>query len=524
MHTHLKQFDTSALHQLRPEVSSVTQQLERMLSQYADDLESVAELADAQQISAQLAKVMKLIELKGADLLLEEVTQGLKELEDAAPQPMPQLVLALSLAMMLFSRYMDFVLLKKIQMPCLLLGSINQIRRSSGRSLLPIDQMVDIKVDVEDTLIKWPTSQIKGLKNSVAALINPYTPKDKKQRAWEYLGQVSQRINEHRSSDFFKGLSTLSTKLKDKPLLLFVQQFLSALEELPRSSAEDKTRLQHNLSALLEMLASETGESSFYDQWVRHDYFIYGPDRDAISTINQLIQTELSELKSDIDQLAHSDSFDTLQHRDCSIRMRSIALRLYVMGLSKAAHAVMEQAKSLANWKQLGEADQYNELMNSLLISENAAAMMAIDHTPGAMKPPLNNTQISIHKLSVAYDQLIDESRASLARTQDAIVAYAGSATKTTDMIASLPEELRSVSGALLFLEVPNGNKLMTHIARYLASVIQHAQELNDEQLERIADIVSSVDYFLDSLKSGRPTGQKPLVRGAQSLKALLAA
>ena len=48
MHTHLKQFDTSALHQLRPEVSSVTQQLERMLSQYADDLESVAELADAQ--------------------------------------------------------------------------------------------------------------------------------------------------------------------------------------------------------------------------------------------------------------------------------------------------------------------------------------------------------------------------------------------------------------------------------------------------------------------------------------------
>ena len=28
MHTHLKQFDTSALHQLRPEVSSVTQQLD----------------------------------------------------------------------------------------------------------------------------------------------------------------------------------------------------------------------------------------------------------------------------------------------------------------------------------------------------------------------------------------------------------------------------------------------------------------------------------------------------------------
>ena len=150
--------------------------------------------------------------------------------------------------------------------------------------------------------------------------------------------------------------------------------------------------------------------------------------------------------------------------------------------------------------------------------------MTAIDHTPGAMKPPLNNAQISIHKLSVAYDQLIDESRASLAHTQDAIVAYAGSATKTTDMIASLPEGLRSVSGALLFLEVPNGNKLMTHIARYLASVIQHAQELDDEQLERIADIVSSVDYFLDSLKSGRPTGQKPLVHGAQSLKALLAA
>lgn len=524
MHISIRQFDTSALHQLRPEVSSVTAQLERMLSQYADDLESVAELSDAQQISTQLAKVMKLIELKGADLLLDEVSHGLKELESSSPEPMPQLVLAISLAMMLFSRYMDFVLLKKIQMPCLLLAPINQIRRASGGTLLPTERLIDIEVHPNSSQPSWPTSQVLGLKKSVAILINPYNLPTSKQQAWNYLAQVSDRICERRSSEFFEGLSKLSNALKTKPTLLFVEQFLCALEELPRSSDEDRQLLHNNLFALLEMLKSESGEPSFYDTWVKHDYFIYGPDRDAISTINQLIQTELHEIKSDIDLLAHSENFDPLQHRDCSIRMRSIALRLYVMGLSKAAHAVMEQAQSLAKWNQLGTADQYNALMSSLLISENAAAMMAIDHTPGAMKPPLNNTQISIHKLSVAYDQLIEESRQSLERAQQIITSYAGSASKTTDMIQSLPDELRSVSGALLFLEVPNGNKLMTHIARYLMSVIQQDQELDDQQLDRIAEIVSSVDYFLDSLKSGRPTGQKPLVRGAQSLKALLAA
>ncbi|ATR78423.1 hypothetical protein [Moraxella osloensis] len=543
-------FDLPSLHLLRPEIAVTLHDAEMHLSEFNDDSSQAPLLLDSVDTLAQLAKVLRLIQLEEGYELANSLSAGLQKLYDERDRPNNDMMMDVSEGIMTLARYIEFVLLKETIEPSLLLPIINQLHSDLHQ---PVLQLSDLTANKNSSIVianpeqnyqplkslgidpkKLVEAYRAGLSVALTAQSNQLSPKELEklkamQAACEMVSKRTDSLFWHAADAAVSDLAgVLPLSNLQKRALIFVEQQFNDYLPVNDSRFADLVQFASSRDSQLALQVQHKFSANTLDetQLKTMRRFLFGPDRDVTSTLNQLIQQEIDLIKSASDNYARQVNLNSSTDEIDSMaqRLHDLSSVFKTLNLNEVSAALSQQIGKVKTWTQ-PTPDDFDELLGTLMMAENAAINLAKSHTPGAMTLPVYNQTISLHQIETAHNTLIQESRTAIATIETALNDYLNDTDKDILHITPVPDMMRAISGACLFLNLPRQSQLLKRAATVLQNLIeQQGRELSEHELAKIADIVMSADYYLESLETNKPAGNHAMYVGYRSLQHMLVA
>ena len=543
-------FDLPSLHLLRPEIAVTLHDAEMHLSEFNDDSSQAPLLLDSVDTLAQLAKVLRLIQLEEGYELANSLSAGLQKLYDERDRPNNDMMMDVSEGIMTLARYIEFVLLKETIEPSLLLPIINQLHSDLNQPGL---QLSDLTANKNSSIVianpeqnyqplkslgidpkKLVEAYRAGLSVALTAQSNQLSPKELEklnamQAACEMVSKRTDSLFWHAADAAVSDLAgVLPLSNLQKRALIFVEQQFNDYLPVNDSRFADLVQFASSRDSQLALQVQRKFSANTLDeaQLKTMRRFLFGPDRDVTSTLNQLIQQEIDLIKSASDSYARQVNLNSSTDEIDSMaqRLHDLSSVFKTLNLNEVSAALTQQIGKVKTWTQ-PTPDDFDGLLGTLMMAENAAINLAKSHTPGAVTLPVYNQTISLHQIETAHNTLVQESRTAIATIETALNDYLNDTDKDILHITPVPDMMRAISGACLFLNLPRQSQLLKRGATVLQNLIeQQGHELSEHELAKIADIVMSADYYLESLETNKPAGNHAMYVGYRSLQHMLVA
>lgn len=548
-------FDLPSLHLLRPEIAVTLHDAEMHLSEFNDDSSQAPLLLDSVDTLAQLAKVLRLIQLEEGYELANSLSAGLQKLYDERDQANRDkagndMIMDVSEGIMTLARYIEFVLLKETIEPSLLLPIINQLHSDLNQPALQLSDLTGHKnssIAIANPEQNYqpltslgidPKKLVEayraGLSVALTAQSNQLSPKELEklkamQAACEMVSKRTDSLFWHAADAAVSDLAGVLplSNLQKRALIFIEQQFNdylpvndSRFADLVQFASSRDSQLA--LQVQLKFSANTLNET----QLTAMRRFLFGPDCEATSTLNHIIQQEIDLIKSASDSYARQVNLNSSTDEIDSMaqRLHDLSNVFKTLNLNEVSAALNQQTGKVKTWTQPTPND-FDELLGTLMMAENAAINLAKSHTPGAVILPVYNQTISLHQIETAHNTLVQESRTAIATIETALNNYLNDADKDILHITPVPDMMRAISGACLFLNLPRQSQLLKRAATVLQNLIEQSDcRLSEYQLASIADIVMSADYYLESLETNKPAGNHAMYVGYRSLQHMLVA
>ncbi len=543
-------FDLPSLHLLRPEIAVTLHDAEMHLSEFNDDSSQAPLLLDSVDTLAQLAKVLRLIQLEEGYELANSLSAGLQKLYDERDRPNNDMMMDVSEGIMTLARYIEFVLLKETIEPSLLLPIINQLHSDLNQ---PVLQLSDLTANKNSSIVianpeqnyqplkslgidpkKLVEAYRAGLSVALTAQSNQLSPKEREklkamQAACEMVSKRTDSLFWHAADAAVSDLAgVLPLSNLQKRALIFVEQQFNDYLPVNDSRFADLVQFASSRDSQLALQVQHKFSANTLDETQLKTMrgFLFGPDREVTSTLNQLIQQEIDLIKSASDSYARQVNLNSSTDEIDSMaqRLHDLSNVFKTLNLNEVSAALTQQIGKVKTWTQ-PTPDDFDELLGTLMMAENAAINLAKSHTPGAVTLPVYNQTISLHQIETAHNTLVQESRTAIATIETALNDYLNDTDKDILHIKPVPDIMRAISGACLFLNLPRQSQLLKRAATVLQNLIeQQGRELSEHELAKIADIVMSADYYLESLETNKPAGNHAMYVGYRSLQHMLVA
>lgn len=543
-------FDLPSLHLLRPEIAVTLHDAEMHLSEFNDDSSQAPLLLDSVDTLAQLAKVLRLIQLEEGYELANSLSAGLQKLYDERDRPNNDMMMDVSEGIMTLARYIEFVLLKETIEPSLLLPIINQLHSDLNQPGL---QLSDLTANKNSSIVianpeqnyqplkslgidpkKLVEAYRAGLSVALTAQSNQLSPKELEklnamQAACEMVSKRTDSLFWHAADAAVSDLAgVLPLSNLQKRALIFVEQQFNDYLPVNDSRFADLVQFASSRDSQLALQVQRKFSANTLDetQLKTMRRFLFGPDREVTSTLNQLIQQEIDLIKSASDSYARQVNLNSSPDEIDSMaqRLHDLSSVFKTLNLNEVSAALTQQIGKVKTWTQPTPND-FDGLLGTLMMAENAAINLAKSHTPGAVTLPVYNQTISLHQIETAHNTLVQESRTAIATIETALNDYLNDTDKDILHIKPVPDMMRAISGACLFLNLPRQSQLLKRGTTVLQNLIeQQGRELSEHALAKIADIVMSADYYLESLETNKPAGNHAMYVGYRSLQHMLVA
>ena len=548
-------FDLPSLHLLRPEIAVTLHDAEMHLSEFNDDSSQAPLLLDSVDTLAQLAKVLRLIQLEEGYELANSLSAGLQKLYDERDQAnrdqaSNDMIMDVSEGIMTLARYIEFVLLKETIEPSLLLPIINQLHSDLNQPALQLSALTGHKnssIAIANPEQNYqpltslgidPKKLVEayraGLSVALTAQSNQLAPKERDklkamQAACEMVSKRTDSLFWHAADAAVSDLArVLPLSNLQKRALIFVEQQFNDYLPVNDSRFADLVQFASSRDSQLALQVQHKFSANTLNetQLTAMRRFLFGPDCEATSTLNHIIQQEIDLIKSASDNYARQVNLNSSTDEIDSMaqRLHDLSNVFKTLNLNEVSAALNQQTGKVKTWTQPTPND-FDELLGTLMMAENAAINLAKSHTPGAVTLPVYNQTISLHQIETAHNTLVQESRTAIATIETALNNYLNDADKDILHITPVPDIMRAISGACLFLNLPRQSQLLKRAATVLQNLIeQNDCRLSEYQLASIADIVMSADYYLESLETNKPAGNHAMYVGYRSLQHMLVA
>nr|WP_315043150.1 hypothetical protein [uncultured Moraxella sp.] len=542
-------FDLPSLHLLRPEIETTLKDAETHLSEFNDDIEQAPLLLDSVDMLAQMAKVLRLINLEEGAVLAQALSQTFQQLYDNRDEDETEAVMDISEGIMVLGRYVEFVLLKETIEPSLLLPLINKLHNRLGVSPVTLEQLTHSKHS--SLVIAHPEQNYESLRDlgidnkklveayrlglSVALPAKAPTTDPNDLQKLKAMQSACEAISQRSNSLFWQSavvaVSDLAQALPlnniQKRALIFVEQQFNDYLPVNDSRFADLVRFASTRDGQLAQKIQQQFATNSLDatQLATMKRFLFGPDRELSNTLNELIQEEINAIKTSSDNYARQDSLNSEDELQAMItRLNDLSLVFKTLNLQEASDTLTQQISQVKGWSQPTPED-FDSLLEGLMVAENASIYLAKSHTPGAVNLPIYNKKISLYQLDTAYSTLIREGRAGIATIESAFNEYIADSNKDVMHLVNVPEMMKNIAGACQFLGLHQSNRLLKRAGDYMEMLVQNGTHgISPEQLAKLADIVMSADYYLESLEINKPAGQNAIKVGQRSLQNLMVA
>lgn len=548
---HAQHFDAIALHIVKSEIDASLLQVQNALSAYVDDTSNTFGLNEAAESMGQVHGVLRLLEINGAIELADVTSQLMNLIIANLPNTNSQQLGAISEGLMLLSRYLEFVVLRENLLPQFLLPSINRIRHALDLPLLregyflqpylSIVQMPKLNLNLQKPDITH--EQTQQLSVLYKASLNHILKKQANALDFQAIKLVSHFASmlatQTPSELYWHAVNTALTELEYCKLSDIRMRNLIQIErnltQFVLNSAEFMPDTQ-DMSDILTLSAGRDHQSAdeLRDQLGLNDYvmsdtqasllsrYLFGPDSETIHTASELMQQEIDSIKNKVDSMQHGDLVEN-GFESISNQLHQVASALILLNLEEASTLIAYQANQATTWTDLSNEEDVNNLMDALLYAGNALTVLDRSYVAGANKLPFNNLHISLHQLEEARETLIRQSRDTLNMSMRSLTSYMES--KDLLHMNNIPAMFESVSGALIFLDAPTGRDILKVAADYVArAFVPEKSEPSKQAIDLLANIMTTVDYYLEGLEQVKPLSLHPFAVGLDSANQLKAA
>lgn len=489
------------------------------------------------------AGALKIVEIHGAALLAEEMEQtcrSLTELEDS--ERVEQGVEALTRAMVQLPAYLERLMSGGRDVALVLLPLLNDLRKVRNKPLLSEGTVLLLNTGpLERAPAPSPQADFGHELQGVAQRLRP-----------AFQAALLGWIRGENSDGNLDVLIKTSTSLEESSMAAGVKQFWSVLTGVLvalRFNGLEATvslkRLMGQADRQLKRLM-DTGEAAFAtappvelqnsllyyvaraqcddqrivalrrkfglenvvpgeDQLARAREGLSGPSVKLMKTVAQAIKEDLAAVKDVLDIFVRTGMEDIQQLKPQLEMLKKIGDTLGVLGLDAARGQIQSETQQLsvivAN-NRISDPKALEQMAATLLDVEDALDRELVRAVmPGSEPSDENDAKAQYRHVTQA---VMGECIVNLAKVKEAVIRVVdeSGSVRTLDQVRP---QLRGITAGLLMLNKTKAVAIVERIGTMIATRLAPSDKpMRPEHLERLADAIVSVEYFMETVSLGR--------------------
>lgn len=551
---------TTSLNFVKEEIDATLRQAESGLEGYVDDPGQVVHLDTCIEAFHQVWGALRILEIPGAVDLAQELEQVVRRVRETGGQAPDELVAALGNGIMVLGRYLEYVQIKSHHMPQLLIPALNALRMADGRP--PVPESAFFACDLaarrpgeggdaleSDEEIGRLARRLRQMYQVglLGALRGDNVDMNLRMmdRALERMDRLGGGTPAGRFWWSARGaLRTLGLKPSaldrtrkiylggiDRFLKRVVQEGGAVLREQPPSAMlRESVYLSSLLPATDDVGVSirkafrVSADSPTAERLEAEQEVMTGPGGSVIRTVATQLRADLGTVKELLD-LAVRGSQDA-RYGTVGDELAKIGHTLVMLGLVRESQAVKERAQLLRSWddgRQVdAESSEFQRLLDDLLAIENGVAALERRFAPGDAFAVDDAVRGSLHQLDDARRTVIAECRSGIALAKRGVTSYM-EANFDRMHLNNIPVTLKGVAGGLRFLNLDRAVGILDACVLYIETRLLGTDQAvpSSHAMETLADAITGIDYFLESMEEQKPIGDGVLEVAESSMDEL---
>lgn len=535
-------FDPTALLIIKNEVDNSIKLVESAVSSLAEDQTLPFGVDDALNQFEQCAEVLALIDIPTLAKIAQYSAELMRKIMGNPAQINTQEVIALSEGTTMMKRYIEFICLREVKIPQFLLDTLNRLEIVLGKPVTHEGQHIESLLDSITPDFQLPKAPSLEKSKYVHRLYKLSLNKLIKQEETEFdlqaiklVGAYLAGLAENTPSKQYWNLVYVAFEQIDH--LLLNDPRLRTLVSIERNMAQyfnPPDRFKPSLADLANILSLCISQEDQTAEHIRNqlnlgeDYLtdtqlqvfsrhLYGPDFDTMHTISELVTTEMTQIRNDIEY--NYQNMTPEKTRELQDKLSSLANIFKVLNLNEAFNDLSRQASLLSSAEVLKDEGFAQQLMNCILSAMNSIGVLERHHTSSRLQLRVHNMNISLDRLDEAHAALLNEAKAVIELASQTLMQYLQDSNLAT--VENLPTQLREIGGALLFLNAEAGQTALKTAADFIQQQIESSTVINAEQINHTLDTLASADMMIDNLKYKQPVLQSMFNVALQSSEKL---
>lgn len=555
----------SSLKMVHDELVSTIEQAAIRLEQFSQDRNNGELLQECIEGIRQIRGTISLIQLKGLDLLAEELLTHVTDITLGENDKTNKKLEILTASFFILPRYLEYCSQTSRSMAVLLVPHINELRLSRNatplpesyfypldvikpnRKALPAATQIqeDMSVLVRRLRHMYQTGLINVIKDnqvkSSLGMMSRSLERLENVCAGSVLGNFWWLANATVSVVREKNMSLTKTR---KLLLGNIEREIKRLQFEGKAilSREPDASLQKELLYLLAlshskdektlavMMAYAVKSPSYTEvELAREMDFIRGPSANTISSMVSVLTDEIHSTKNILERAAQGGAELLSESPELVDTLKKIADILAVVGLSAPSSGLKHEIEKISGWQRDHKPVTPDELLSvadTLLYVESSIAGLArtslSDDKLAQINTSSRDTVMTNNQIAEAEKIVLEEAEAGLVLVKRALTSFAES-NYDKGHVRNISGTLDAVRGGMFVLGLPRAAKVLAGCMRFVEDdLLQH--ELHpaiQHMLETFADAIISLEYYLDSVKFDKNADTSILQVAEESLQAL---
>jgi len=253
---------------------------------------------------------------------------------------------------------------------------------------------------------------------------------------------------------------------------------------------------------------------------------ISGRNRALLSTVAQAVKDDLIRVKESLDIFLRAPGNDPAELMAQAEALGRVAETLGMMGLPAPRSMVLEQRQIIREVAEKSRSAEGSVLLNvaGALLYTEASLDDHIDRLGGASSQEgasSSSTILPSGEMRKVLEALFKETSINLTIAKQDITAFIESPWEHA-RVEAIPRLLREIGGALRVLHLPEAANFLDGIIQFVDVELLKRQHIpTAEQLDRLADALASLEYYLEATREERRGRDAILNVTRQSLEAL---
>lgn len=554
----------NSLRVIRDELNSTINHSAESFETFLADRTHYGDLQSSRDTMSQLGGTFRLLEYPGASLLADTMTALIDVIADPQRKTTDAMINALTHAYLVLPRYIEYITIKKAELPILVIPYVNELRVSHCLPLLPehyfyqgeIPQLGLLDASSETGQLAILISTAPRLRHMyqtglVGVISNPDSSID-----FQFLRRSVERViklmGNHPQAEIWQIASAvleafasakIEVNLNRKRCLADIEKLFRQLvrqgeEGLNTSPPE---HLKKNLLFILMLVDSELKLPEIDS--IREAYslpvlnindadivaqreLMHGPSLDTIESVITALNDELRAAKDILEIASQNQGIEEDDQLSLKTVLARVADTLSVLNLQGPQSMLQEQLKAVEGWTYEAGSAEFLVVADAVLYVESA--LIGLDRRELTVDD-LNRANAVARKkilassqLAVAEEVVIKESLAGIALIKRAITSYVDSNFDTAH-IANIASTLKTVRGGLYILNYNRAAAILKSCSDFIADHIEGGSsgDQRHQLLETLADALISLEYYLMELETSRDVNEKILEVAEESLSAI---